>query len=687
MNPETGVTVVLISRGHLPSLTVSLESLSKQSLLRSDFQTVIVPVAIEDSSFGSLLTCSKDYRYINTDVVGGALEDTVLWRAVTRKIRFSQVIFLWEGDSVSPGFLEALLNAAVDGEVPLAQIVEAVDNREECDSWYNQAVLDEATSPTVKPSHQGEFLGEIAARMVPVRWLDERVFAYVLNSEAFLFNAALAGQHSFVFSRFPAVVGAKYYRTFENRVMISHKSRDLDSTGVYEMLEKLWHLGESLPKYVQKGVITTAQTCLIEIAKEQLSQSDVSTLFRELADSGLRGLSWELFEESTDTLAIIANFPPYSGTAGIVAAKRIVEKGTRVDVISSVMSSRAKHEEDLLVTEPYVRRHKILTPDLRALNDRQIRGFIDGGLDTLQEWQSNGEHYTTMYSRSMMPYSHFLAAAIKRVNYALHWVAEFSDPNSLDVEGNIRASTFKSDAVTSLFSGMGTRRQQELLNGDRKIYRWAELLPYFFADELIFTNENQLEIMLDYAPAGYRETIRDKARVRQHPTLPSGYYRLARTKLIGHEGKIKLAYFGDFYKTRGMGELIEALESLSDDELDAFRLLVFTGSKPDVIHDRFSPRMNRILDVQPRVDYLTFLATLDEMDCLIVNDSHSKDYFKRNPYLPSKVSDYQGSATPIWAIVEPDSSLSTMEFSYKSELGDISGAVSVLNKLKEDTLL
>lgn len=685
MKARDRVTVVLIANGAAPLLGTSLYSLSSQSLEPTDFDVVIVfrdPDILDNRLTHDLLT---DYSNLNIDFVSAQSDAESLWLEVSSKLRAPHVTFLREGEYLSRGFLQASLNSAGEGIIPITQVqAHRADTVCERLKTYNEAVLSREYPVLVEPTDFGTVLDEVAGRMVPTRWLHERIFFHALNQNDLLFNVSLAAEYGFVFSRFPASVGAIHYRAQRQDSAAPHSESDRVTKDFVRELEYLQSIQENASDRSITDVVQTAYSMRIASLRQRSGDEELRTVFKQVADSGLRGLPWAEFAEPVTTLAIIANFAPYSGTAGIVAAKRIVETSDRVDVISSVMSSRVKHDEDLLVSEPYVRRHKILSPDLRALNDRQIRGFIDGGLNVLHEWQALGAHYSAMYSRSMMPYSHFLAAAIKKENPRITWKAEFSDPNSLDVEGNVRSASFKSTAVTSLFEGLGTKKQQEMLKKEKKIYRWAELLPYFFADELIFTNENQLEIMLEYAPLMFRELIRDKAIVKHHPTLPRGYYGLAEGRRFDNINKIKIAYFGDFYKTRGMTELVEAFDSLCDEKLDAFRLMIFTGSQPETIYAQFSNRVKRIVDIQPRLNYLTFLATLDEMDCLIVNDANTKQYFNTNPYLPSKVSDYRGSSSPRWAIVERGSPLSLMDSDYKSELGDTSGALSVLNKLLDE---
>src|SRR5699024_4312076 len=113
-------------------------------------------------------------------------------------------------------------------------------------------------------------------------------------------------------------------------------------------------------------------------------------------------------------------------------------------------------------------------------------------------------------------------------------------PNSVDAQGRERLASFENASVFPEFQGWGTSEQQRLLYSDLRLYRWAELLPYFHADELLFTNENQKAIMLGSAPAEYRDSIRAKSSVEHHPTLSPGYYQLSQADAVTSEGEILL---------------------------------------------------------------------------------------------------------------------------------------------------
>lgn len=70
------------------------------------------------------------------------------------------------------------------------------------------------------------------------------------------------------------------------------------------------------------------------------------------------------------------------------------------------------------------------------------------------------------------------------------------------------------------------------------------------------------------------------------------------------------------------------------------------------------------------------------MDVLLVNDAVTPPGGTVNPFLPSKWSDYRGSSTPVWAIVEEGSSLSRMEgIRFRSPVEHLSALQQVLAEL------
>ena len=88
--------------------------------------------------------------------------------------------------------------------------------------------------------------------------------------------------------------------------------------------------------------------------------------------------------------------------------------------------------------------------------------------------------------------------------------------------------------------------------------------------------------------------------------------------------------------------------------------------------------------VKKPLSYLEFLNACTQYDVLVVTDSITEGNYESNPYLPSKLSDYLGSDSDIWALYEKGSSLSGADLKYKSEITDFSACRDELVKILND---
>ena len=76
--------------------------------------------------------------------------------------------------------------------------------------------------------------------------------------------------------------------------------------------------------------------------------------------------------------------------------------------------------------------------------------------------------------------------------------------------------------------------------------------------------------------------VEREALVSQHPTLPRKFYELSHYEYSVDKTTINIAYFGSFYATRGVGEILGALSKLENDKKRHFRFHIFTQD-PDSI--------------------------------------------------------------------------------------------------------
>lgn len=389
------------------------------------------------------------------------------------------------------------------------------------------------------------------------------------------------------------------------------------------------------------------------------------------------------------TLVVAVNFPPFNDASAVTAMKRIIAAGELVDVVVQDLSSIRDLDDSLWeAVRPYVRhRFSVQVPPTFS-NWSVLAAYVSAGVRALEAAWPCGLPYTRIRSRVMFPAAHFLAALLAARN-GLSWTAEFSDPVRHAVDGFPRPSgPVPVDGLADELLNAcppGVRRALVL---NREITSWCEFLPYGLASNVVFTNENQREAMLgsliDF-PSAVVKDIRNRSIVSPHPTLSREWYASRATPKIADEDRLvlQLGYFGVFYANRGVGEVVAAMASLPRDQRDRVKITIHTD-KPSEVRTALSPyRLGNQLRVRPYLKYLDFLSALDSFDVLVVPDVQSNGYI-RNPYLPSKLSDYRGSGVDIWGVVDSSSSMSSLTsdvLTYRTPLRDVPAARALLRDL------
>lgn len=689
-SPEISVIIpVFNARAWIETTMISL---ARQSLPYRTFEVLLVYNGPEDGTSKVVSGIRQRYPQLQVREFYSDPPSAAIARnhaMVNAAGRF--VAFLDSDDWISDRYLELLLAHSNSGQIPVAQIADVhSDGRIDYRNRFNSLILSQE-EPSLDPRRFYTPLSFMASKMYPTEWVKQTLFDETLrSSEDVEFNYRLFARYNFRFNLFPAAVGATYFRRrTSNSVSRREFSKDFLINQRVAAI-RAFSNSRTLASHRKQALFMRpirAQLNLMRKYVEQAPHDERREIFETLIGLGISDLDWSPLQERPRKLVIALNFLPSADTGAIMAAKRIWQDAQTVDVISGDLSNlRDVQPQNSMISAPYVRRQKMLKPAIRWFGSKlEVAKFIKGGLSTFNEWTAEGNDYSELYSRSMWPHSHFLAAAIKRQNPQIHWEAEFSDPVSLTVEGKYRAHPSVSDDIRSFFDGWGSSEQQALLNASPHVMRWAELLPYFFADTIVMTNHNQSELMLSDAPATFRDDIKAKIRVKPHPTLPRCFYNIFESSATLAAEKINIAYFGNFYATRGMSEIFDALDKLNDDDLGSFCFQIYTSASAEEVTERVSPRVRNIVEVMPKLEFLDFLSSLEDYDVLIVNDAYTADYFPINPYRPSKISDYQGSKTPVWAVVEPGSSLSSVPVSYQSNLHDTEGAKRVLQRIIEDS--
>ncbi len=382
------------------------------------------------------------------------------------------------------------------------------------------------------------------------------------------------------------------------------------------------------------------------------------------------------------TLVASYCFPPWNDAAAVVAAKRVREAGEPVDVICNAMDTIRERDEGLgSIAGHLVRRQQALATPTAFSSWASIRDFTRAGVQVALLWERESGPHERLYSRAQFAASHVLAGRLVMLRPGLRWTAEFSDPLSHDVTGAVRHAPMGADDLALRLAAGFRARGLEPPAGDN-VFQWCEQLAFGLADEVVFTNEHQAELMLGACPdRGLARRAEQRATISPHPTLPEEFYAMGTAALELDPARRHLGYFGNFYATRGLGVVLDALAGLPRADRDRVGLHVFT-SKPAELTEAVTARgLDDCVRPRPFVGFLDFLALSRQLDCLLVSDAHTPAGAPGNPFLPSKWSDYVGSGTPVWGIVEEGSPLSARPLTHRSPVGHVTAAQQVLSRV------
>ena len=367
-------------------------------------------------------------------------------------------------------------------------------------------------------------------------------------------------------------------------------------------------------------------------------------------------------------LIISYAFSPTNTTTSNVVAKRILSEKKNIDVICGSLDEIQKDFTlEKVVLEYIVNKFSVKSNFSTDWNN--ILNFVNEGMKLIND-------YEKIYSRANFSHSHFLALEYKLKNPDTYWRAEFSDPLIYTFGNRHLSGKLEDKKYINRINKILKEKNLELISSENDINTICEYLTFIFADEIIFTNESQKDVMIDTLP--FKIDINEKYIISPHPTLDEKYYYIKKSDYQIDDEYINLAYFGVIFSNRSFEDFINAFDNINDEYKDKIRLHLFTPNKT-LFEQLLSEELLEKTTFNENVDYLEFLNLSMKFDVLIVEDSFTKGDFIKNPYLPSKLSDYNGSNTSIWAICEENSEMSKLDIEYKSYINDLSGNINILN--------
>ncbi|RMB61235.1 glycosyltransferase [Tessaracoccus antarcticus] len=678
------VSVVVPCFRSIDFLPACIATFTAQTLDPDLFETIFVFNGTDDGGMAlaeELLSASGLHHQILKSSVGASPARN----RGSQQARGSWIVFHDVDDTLSPQYLEALLASATSRTiVPVAGIVDIDEFGNEKPSEIHEQIQEHRGVVDARDLRRVLTLATL--KLIPAEVVHRHPFNEQLDSgEDVALFADMADAEGLSFDTTPAHEGAMYRRLVRagsvGRQGMTFDFKVRQRLDVIEVLEQQIERGGPLKDLIASFVISQASFISRYLDAHPEQQETVVAAIKE---RDLHNFPWYVLRLRSQRLIVSYNFAPFSDPSSVVALKRAVVSGKKWNVISADMSSVRSTDRTLArLARDAVAEHTMVDGPAVWSQWSGMEDFMERGWTALEELEVVHGRQREVHSRAMWPASHYLGALIKaRRGAEVHWAAEFSDPLSTDVKGNFRPGVVTPSPLLAELED-ALRAVGVEPPGTDSLFVWAETVAYGLADQIMFTNPHQMTAMLErVTDRTLRERILDRAVVSPQPTLPEAWYDLGRGPTTLTPGVFHIGYFGSFYPTRGMGDVFKALAELPAEKAARIKLHLFTASTPQLAEEiARNPRRSSII-VYNSLPYLDFLRATREFDLLFLNDAETRSVGKRvNPYLPSKLSDYLGSGSPIWAMAEPGSMLSRSPVHHITRLGDVPAAVALLNQL------
>jgi len=670
MSPaQPKATVNHPTHGGVERLPHLLRSLEAQTLVRSRFEVIFIQNGPDDGSL-SLLDDWANASDIQTRILrvpeagAGRARNAGLSNA-----RCDVITFIDDDDWIEPRYLEVGLDASAEDAVVFLPIKDATDSGVTEANSINtrRAMIAGRASPL---STSPWVLGFNACKFLPASVIRNYRYDAALQSGedvAFFANLLHHPQLKLIVPRDTA--NAAYIR----QVRADSVSRKAESFtfSVQERLDVIRALQAIDVQEEQARARESLERAQFNFAAEYLAaHPEDSNRAVDLAiERGLTGLPWPHKERvACETLVFSFCFPPFADPAANVVAKRLAARQEVVDVVSADMTPvRKVDDSSAVLVDPWVHKHTVIDEYPSFSSWDQIARFGQRAA------RSARGKYTKVYSRALWSGSHVAGCLYKLKHPAISWEAEFSDPLRRDATGAQRQGPLtKGRVTTKLKRAVEEAGWGHLLTPNH--FALTEIATLILADTLTFSNQNQVDEVLGFYEPRFQDVVKRKVQVSAQPAPPAAAYSARPVELELDPNGFNIGYFGNFYTNRGLGDYVHALEAIPEAERPTLHVFsnadASTGADVPGVH------------LHPALSYLEFLNALTQFDALLVVDTDtSGTSYAKNPFLPSKYSDYKGSGVPIWAMVEAGSPLDREGLEFASALGSAEQAQSVLKRL------
>lgn len=684
---ESGISVIIATYDGADRIGLVLNSLAHQTLDPRRYEVICVVNGKDNGTTDVIKNYQRIYPSISIrqfwqeEGSAGGARNLGLDLA-----RFSRVTFVDDDDDVELGFLETALGSSTGTNIVLSPIINiSPDGIIDADNTLNQRIH-KLRGQTVPLSEVPWALGFNACKLFPREYARRARYRDTLVSGEDLVYFAELLQYPEIKVTVPHDLDAASYLRYTRDQSVSRQALTFNFAveqrlACIKALEEIV-VKENTPQSRALEQLKSAQAGFVgRYLKENLDERE--EVYTAIERSGIRNFPWKMVHtETAKDLAFVYCFAPFSDTSAVVAAKAIVERGRVTDVITNDMSKVRRYDYAVsALADRWIADREIISSPPSFAGWAPICDFAEKALAVAERKHALNGSYENIYSRALWVGSHVAAALFKNKHWGVRWTAEFSDPLRRDAEGQERPGELTDNATAEYLKSCIAARGFGYLPINT-LFDLVELVTLVTADELIFTNQNQMDYMLSlYQDSSLQELVRRKSIVRHHPTPPDYAYDLVETTYSVPQDVINIAYFGSFYSNRGIGDVLQALINSRQEVRQKIRVHIFSNKPEEVSQIVKDLGLGPNIYSNPYLSYMEFLNATKLFDVLLVNDVQRDANLPINPFLPSKYSDYLGAGVDILALVDEDSPMSRMDITYKVPVGDVPALISVLEKI------
>lgn len=688
MNLKKGISAIIPSYKGESHISKLLNSIKNQTLDLDLFEVIFIINGELDSTAEIIKEFKKNNPNINIVL---DFSDLGVCNARNYGIELATkeyVVFIDDDDYISPKYFEKLYEYSKPNRIVIGTFFDVNEDTGEIQSSYLTPPLLNSSGIIKNPyAYMPDILVITTDKLIPTKAIKSLKFNSDLkNGVDISYYARFYPEHDFEFYLIDKKEEAIYYRLLRSN-SISRQPLSYDFN-ISDRLKVISDINNGLKKaktQEMRSFIESLTGGQVEKINKYLKEcpEDLEKVLHDINRYNFEFFPYKYFDEDfnelnqpNSELIISYGFPPSNTTTGNVMAKRILTNKKNVDVICGSL----KNIDTDLYFEKIVNQfiiNKIVIDIPFSIDWNNIKEFVSKGIDQLK----NMPPYKKIYSRSYFQHSHFLAFEYKLKNPNTHWSAEFSDPTIYNFEGKENSPPINDYEYVNKVNKYLPEKFKKINEKD-SINFVSEYLAFIFADEIIFTNENQKKVMIDLFPyTEIEDIVNKKSKINKHPTLDKKYYYMKESSYEIDDSYVNFAYFGVIFGKRTLEDVIIAFNNIDKKFKDKYKIHLFTPNK--TMFEQILP--SDILEktiINPQVSFLEFLNLSTKFNVLIVNDSQTKDVFIANPFLPSKSTDYSGSGTSIWAICEKNSIMdNNMNIEYKSRLNDFYSNKNTLNQI------